>query len=470
MNKPRFALPLFSALTLTVLAGCTMEPKYDRPAMPVASDWTTSKGVDAGKVQDIGWGQFFNQPDMKQVITLALANNRDLRVAALNVDTARATFQIDRAALLPTLNATGGETATHLPGGLYSTQSTGPVTYQQYSAGVGVSAYELDLFGRVRSLRDQGLETYLATEATQRATQISLVSQVAEGYLSLAADNDLLKLAIDTASSQNNSYELTKRSFDQGVSNSQDLAQAETTVRSAQADIAQYTRQVRQDVNALTLLVGTQIPQQLLQNASLNNNWNFPATPAGLPSDLLTRRPDIIAAEHTLKAANANIGAARAAFFPSITLTGSAGTESGSLTRLFDGGTGAWSFGPSINIPIFDGGVNSANLDIANTRKKIEIANYEKAIQTAFKEVSDGLAGQATYGNQLKSVQQANDANQRNFDLSQQRFKGGVDSYLSVLVAQRSLYAAQQTLISTKLAQLNSDITLFKALGGGWKK
>ncbi|MEG3134341.1 efflux transporter outer membrane subunit [Rouxiella sp. T17] len=470
MNKPRFALPLFSALTLTVLAGCTMEPKYDRPAMPVASDWTTSKGVDAGKVQDIGWSQFFNQPDMKQVITLALANNRDLRVAALNVDTARATFQIDRAALLPTLNATGGETATHLPGGLYSTQSTGPVTYQQYSAGVGVSAYELDLFGRVRSLRDQGLETYLATEATQRATQISLVSQVAEGYLSLAADNDLLKLAIDTASSQNNSYELTKRSFDQGVSNSQDLAQAETTVRSAQADIAQYTRQVRQDVNALTLLVGTQIPQQLLQNASLNNNWNFPATPAGLPSDLLTRRPDIIAAEHTLKAANANIGAARAAFFPSITLTGSAGTESGSLTRLFDGGTGAWSFGPSINIPIFDGGVNSANLDIANTRKKIEIANYEKAIQTAFKEVSDGLAGQATYGNQLKSVQQANDANQRNFDLSQQRFKGGVDSYLSVLVAQRSLYAAQQTLISTKLAQLNSDITLFKALGGGWKK
>lgn len=470
MNKPRFALPLFSALTLTVLAGCTMEPNYERPALPVASDWTTSKGVDAGKAQDIGWSQFFNQPDMKQVITLALANNRDLRVAALNVDTARATFQIDRAALLPTLNATGGETATHLPGGLYSTQSTGPVTYQQYSAGVGVSAYELDLFGRVRSLRDKGLETYLATEATQRATQISLVSQVAEGYLSLAADNDLLKLAIDTANSQNSSYQLTKRSFDQGVSNSQDLAQAETTVRSAQADIAQYTRQVRQDVNALTLLVGAQIPQQLLQNASLNNNWNFPQTPAGLPSDLLTRRPDIIAAEHTLKAANANIGAARAAFFPSITLTGSAGSESGSLSRLFDGGTGAWSFGPSINIPIFDGGVNSANLDIAKTEKKIEIANYEKAIQTAFKEVSDGLAGQATYGDQLKSVQQATDANQRNFDLSQQRFKGGVDNYLSVLVAQRSLYAAQQTLISTKLAQLNSDITLYKALGGGWKK
>jgi multidrug efflux system outer membrane protein len=248
------------------------------------------------------------------------------------------------------------------------------------------------------------------------------------------------------------------------------LAQAETTVRSAQADIAQYTRQVRQDVNALTLLVGAEVPASLLQNASLNSNWNFPQTPAGLPSDLLTRRPDIIAAEHTLKAANANIGAARAAFFPRISLTGSYGTESGSLSNLFSAGSGAWSFGPSLTVPIFDGGVNRANLDIAKDEKKIEIANYEKAIQTAFKEVSDGLAGQATYGNQLKSVQLANDANQRNFDLSQQRFQGGVDSYLSVLVAQRSLYASQQTLISTKLAQLNSDITLFKALGGGWKE
>ncbi len=470
MNKPRFALPMFSALTLTILAGCTMEPKYNRPALPVASNWTTSKGVDAGKIQDIGWSQFFNQPDMKQVITLALANNRDLRVAALNVDTARATFQIDRAALLPTLDGTADGSGTHLPDGIYSTKSTGAVTYHDYSAGVGVSAYELDLFGRVRSLRDQGLETYLASAATQRATQISLVAQVGQGYLSLAADNDLLKLAIDTANSQNNSYQLTLRSYQQGVSNSQDLAQAETTVRSAQADIAQYTRQVRQDVNALTLLVGTEIPEKLLQNASLNNNWNFPQTPAGLPSDLLTRRPDIIAAEHTLKAANANIGAARAAFFPRITLTGSYGTESGSLSNLFSAGSGAWSFGPSLSIPIFDGGVNRANLDIAKDEKKIEIANYEKAIQTAFKEVSDGLAGQATYGNQLKSVQQATDANQRNFDLSQQRFQGGVDSYLSVLVAQRSLYASQQTLISTKLAQLNSDITLFKALGGGWKE
>jgi multidrug efflux system outer membrane protein len=467
MNKPHFALSLIGAFSLTLLAGCTMEPHYQRPALPVASNWD---GAKTGAAEDIGWKAFFNEPAMNQLIGMSLKNNRDLRVAALNVDTARAAFQIDRAALLPTLDASAGETNQHLPGGLYSTQNTGPVTYQQYSANLGVTSYEVDLFGRVRSLRDQGLETYLATEATQRATQISLVSEVASGYLSLAADNDLLKLAINTANSQNKSYELTKRSYDSGISTSQDLVQAETTVRAAQADIAQYTRQVRQDVNALTLLVGTTIPQNLLAGATLQQDWKFPQTPAGLPSDLLTRRPDIIAAEHTLKAANANIGAARAAFFPSITLTGTAGSESGSLSKLFDGGTGAWSFMPSINIPIFDGGVNQANLDIAKDTKKIDIANYEKAIQTAFKEVSDGLAGQATYKDELLARQQDADANQRNYDLSQMRFKGGVDNYLSVLVAQRSLYSAQQTLITTQLAQLNQDISLYKALGGGWKE
>ena len=446
-----------------------MEPAYQRPALPVAGNWDGAN-PGAAQAQNIGWKTFFNQWKMNQLIAMSLENNRDLRVAVLNVDNARASFQIDRAALLPTLDASAGETSQHLPGGLYSTQSTGPATYQQYSANLGVTSYEVDLFGRVRSLRDKGLETFLATEATQRATQITLVSEVASGYLTLAADNDLLKLAISTANSQKNSYDLTKRSYDSGISTSQDLVQAETTVHAAQADIAQYTRQVRQDVNALTLLVGTSIPQHFLADATLQDDWKFPQTPSGLPSDLLTRRPDIISAEHTLKAANANIGAARAAFFPSITLTGSAGSESGSLSKLFNGGTGTWSFMPSINIPIFDGGVNQANLDIAKDTKKIDIANYEKAIQTAFKEVSDGLAGEATYKEEMLARKQDADANQKNYDLSQMRFKGGVDNYLSVLVAQRSLYSAQQTLITTKLAQLNQDINLFKALGGGWKK
>jgi len=400
MNNPHSALSLLVAFSITLLAGCTMEPAYQRPALPVAGNWDGAN-PGAAQAQNIGWKTFFNQWKMNQLIAMSLENNRDLRVAVLNVDNARASFQIDRAALLPTLDASAGETSQHLPGGLYSTQSTGPATYQQYSANLGVTSYEVDLFGRVRSLRDKGLETFLATEATQRATQITLVSEVASGYLTLAADNDLLKLAISTANSQKNSYDLTKRSYDSGISTSQDLVQAETTVHAAQADIAQYTRQVRQDVNALTLLVGTSIPQHFLADATLQDDWKFPQTPSGLPSDLLTRRPDIISAEHTLKAANANIGAARAAFFPSITLTGSAGSESGSLSKLFNGGTGTWSFMPSINIPIFDGGVNQANLDIAKDTKKIDIANYEKAIQTAFKEVSDGLAGEATYKEEM---------------------------------------------------------------------
>jgi multidrug efflux system outer membrane protein len=292
---------------------------------------------------------------------------------------------------------------------------------------------------------------------------------VASGYLSLCADNELLKLAMDTVKSQQDSYNLTKRSVDGGVSSEQDLVQAETSVRTAQADVASYTRQVRQDVNALALLVGTNLPSDMLANARLNKDWHFPATPSGLPSDLLTRRPDIIAAEHELKAANANIGAARAAFFPSISLTASGGSTSSSLGHLLEGGTAAWSFGPSINLPIFDGGVNSANLDIAHLQKRIEIADYEKSIQTAFKEVGDALAGQDTYKDELTAREQDEQANQRNYDFAHIRYQQGVDNYLNVLVAQRSLYAAQQSLITTQLGRLNQQITLYKALGGGWK-
>jgi len=471
MNKYYRAMALLPAMISLALAGCTLQPEYHRPAMPVAANWNAAgqSGQGSKDGADIGWKTFFTDPAMNRLIALALANNRDLRVAALNVETARAQFHIDRAALLPTVDATVSQTSEHLPGNLYSTQSSGPVTYHQYDANLGVTSWEVDFFGRLRSLRDQGLETYLSTEATQQATQISLVSEVALGYLTLCSDNELLMLAQHTAESQQHSYDLTKRSYDAGVSTSQDLAQAETTVRSAQADIAQYTRQVRQDADALRLLVGTELPAGLTEQARLNKDWHFPATPAGLPSDLLTRRPDIIAAEHTLKGANANIGAARAAFFPSISLTASGGSSSSSLGHLLKGGTAAWSFVPSVNLPIFDGGVNRANLDIAKTEQKIEVANYEKTIQTAFKEVSDALAGQSTYQDELNARTQDTAANQRNYDMSQMRFRQGVDDYLNVLVAQRSLYSAQQSQITTQLGLLQQQITLYNVLGGGWK-
>ncbi|WP_380180385.1 efflux transporter outer membrane subunit [Kalamiella sp. sgz302252] len=464
----RHIFPLTALATALLLSGCTMEPKYQRPALPVATHYDQQETATANGA-DIGWQSFFTDPTMHKLIASALENNRDLRVAALNVEVARSQVQIDRAALLPAISASGSQTAAHLPGNLYNTASTGPVTYHEFNTSLGVSAWELDFFGRLRSLRDEALESYLATAATQQATKISLISQVASAYLSLCADNELLGLAQQTVKSQQDSYNLTKRSVDGGVSSEQDLVQAETSVHTAQADVASYTRQVRQDVNALRLLVGTDLPANMLQNARLNKDRAFPATPSGLPSDLLTRRPDIISAEHSLKAANANIGAARAAFFPSISLTASGGSTSSSLGHLLEGGTAAWSFGPSINLPIFDGGKNSANLDIAHLQKRIEIADYEKAIQTAFKEVGDALAGQDTYKDELTAREQDEQANQRNYDFAHIRYQQGVDNYLNVLVAQRSLYAAQQSLITTRLGQLNQQITLYKALGGGWK-
>ncbi|QGU89621.1 efflux transporter outer membrane subunit [Erwinia sorbitola] len=452
-----------------ILAGCTMAPDYHRPALPVAAHFDSQGQALSGNGANIRWQNFFTDPVMHKLIATALSNNRDLRVAALNVEVARSQVQIDRAALMPWVDFNGSDDATHLPGNLYSTKQSGSVTYHQLNTSLGVTAWELDFFGRLQSLRNEALEEWLASAATQRATQISLIAEVASGYLSLCSDNELLKLAQDTAQSQQDSYDLTKRSFEGGVASEQDLVQAETSVRTAQADIATYSRQVHQDINALTLLVGTALPADLLAGASLRKEWNFPATPAGLPSELLTNRPDIIAAEHTLKAANANIGAARAAFFPTISLTASGGSTSSTFSHLLSGGTAAWSFGPSIDLPIFDGGVNIANLDIAKLQKRIEIADYEKAIQTAFKEVGDALAGQETYQDEMKARQLDEVANQRNFSFASVRYREGLDNYLNVLVAQRSLYASQQSLITTRLGQLNQKITLYKTLGGGWK-
>lgn len=469
MMHKAFSLGVLPLALLLALSGCTLQPDYQRPALPVAGQYQQHGAGGEGNGGDIRWQTFFTDPVMNKLIASALANNRDLRVAALNVEVARSQVQIDRAALLPSVSLSASGSGTHLPGGLYSTQSSGPVTYHQYDTSLGVTSWELDFFGRLRSLRDQALEQYLATAATERATQISLIAEVASAYLALCSDNQLLALASSTLNSQQDSYNLTLRSYNGGVASEQDLVQAETSVRTAQADVATYTRQVRQDVNALALLVGSALPGNLLADARLDKAWRFPATPAGLPSDLLTRRPDIISAEHTLKAANANIGAARAAFFPSISLTAAGGSSSGSLGHLLSGGSAAWSFAPSINLPIFDGGVNAANLDIAQLQKRIEIADYEKAIQTAFKDVSDALAGQDTYRDELQARQLDETASQRNYDLATLRYREGVDNYLNVLVAQRTLYSAHQSRITTQLGQLNQQITLYKALGGGWK-
>ncbi|MBB2803629.1 UNVERIFIED_ORG: multidrug efflux system outer membrane protein [Xanthomonas campestris] len=465
-----------------VLSGCTLMPRYARPDAPVperfagtelsTASTTTDTAIpgQAIDIANIGWRQVFTDPALQQVIALALENNRDLRVAALNIEVARAQYRVERAALLPAVQGTGTANNARTPSELAIPGQ--PQVFRTYSANIGVSAYELDLFGRVRSLKEQALQQFLSTAEARRSTHISLVAEVATAYLTLAADQQLLQLAQSTLSSQGDSYRLQQRSFELGVASQLSLRQAQTTVETARVDVERYTAQVAQDRNALVLLVGTQVPAELLpqalpDGASVDGNV-LASVPAGLPSQLLQRRPDILEAERNLRAANANIGAARAAFFPSISLTASTGSSSSSLSNLFDSGTRAWSFVPTLTLPIFNAGRNRANLDMAKANRDIEVAQYEKAIQSAFREVSDALAQRETLGRQLQAQQALVDATADSYRLSQARFERGVDSYLQALDAQRALYSAQQNLITTQLSRFTNLATFYKAMGGGW--
>ncbi len=474
-----FSMNKLSVLALSaLLAGCTLAPRYERPDAPVDAAYPTGPAygqptpLAAGQpaAADIGWRDFFHDPLLHRLIEMALANNRDLRVAALNVEAARAQYRIQRAEILPTIGGAGEASVQRLPADL--SQSGQSMISRSYQVGIATSAWELDLFGRIRSLSQQALENYLSLDETRIATHLSLIAEVANAYLTLRADQELLRITGDTLAAQKASYDLTKQRFDAGVSTDLDLSQAEIALRTAESNFATYTRLAAQDRNALVLLLGQPLPADL--SAEIEQAQGLPDgivsedLPAGLPSDLLVRRPDIRAAEHTLRGANANIGAARAAFFPTISLTGSAGTASASLGGLFEGGSGAWSFAPQITLPIFAGGSLRANLDLAQVQKRIEIANYEKAIQTGFREVADGLAGKRTLDEQIRSERQLVQASQRAYNLSEQRFKEGVDDYLSVLDSQRSLYSAQQSLVNTRLTRLSNLIGLYKALGGGW--
>ena len=460
-----------SLAALAALSGCSLMPVYERPALPVPAAYAQAADAKAPATADIGWRDFFADTRLQQLITLALANNRDLRVAVLNIEKSRAAYRVQDAAGFPTVAARGSGSNARVPGDLTST-GRAAITHE-YTANIGISAFELDFFGRVRSLNEQALQAFLATEQARRATQISLVSQVAGAYLTLAADQAYLKLARDTFKSQSDSYALTKRSFELGAASGLSLSQSQTSVESARYDVARYTSQVAVDRNALDLVLGRPAPEELLP-ADLDTAVAAfgPRTdvPAGLPSDLMQRRPDVLEDEHALKAANANIGAARAAFYPSISLTASAGVASSDLTRLFKGGQGAWSFVPQISLPIFDAGSNQANLDSAMFSRDIAVAQYEKAIQAAFSEVSNALALHATLGEQLAAQRALVDAAGQSHTLSDALFKHGVDSYLDVLVSQRALYAAQQTLIATELARLGNLVTLYQVLGGGWNE
>ncbi|MEG0967450.1 MAG: AdeC/AdeK/OprM family multidrug efflux complex outer membrane factor [Pseudomonas sp.] len=458
------------AVTAFILGGWSLIPDYQTPESPVAAQWpqgpayspTESANVAAAEQ---GWRQFFQDPALQQLIQTSLVNNRDLKVAALNIDAYRAQYRIQRADLFPAVSANGSGSRQRMPADMSQTGESGITS--TYSATLGVSAYELDLFGRVRSLTEQQLEIYLSSEEARRSTQIALVASVANAYFTWQADQDLLKLTEDTLKTYEQSYALTLRSNEVGVASALDLSQARTSVEGARVKLAQYQRLVAQDQNSLAVLLGTGIPADLPTAKDLNSDL-LAEVPAGLPSDVLHRRPDIQEAEHLLKAANANIGAARAAFFPSISLTANAGTISPDMSGLFNGGSGTWLFQPQINLPIFNAGALRASLDYSKIQKDINVAKYEKTIQTAFQEVSDGLAARKTFNEQLQAQRDLVSANQDYYRLAERRYRIGVDSNLTFLDAQRQLFNSQQSLITDRLSQLVSEVNLYKALGGGW--
>lgn len=453
-----------SLLIATALAGCSLAPQYQRPEGPVAAAYPTEAGQQRSEATISGWREFFPDPRLQVLIDTALANNRDLRVAALRMDEARALYGIQSADLLPNLNATASETRSRTPGSVATTGRTSVST--SYQVGLGLAAFELDFFGRVRSLNDVALAQYLATEEASRAAQISLVAEVAKAYLAELAFAEQYELARKTLESRDAAYKLAKQRFDVGAASALDLRQNETLLHSARASMATLTRQRAQAANALNLLVGKPL-SDLPAAQSLSTQTIVTDIPPGVPSDLLTRRPDIRASEHRLRAANANIGAARAAFFPRIALTGSVGTSSNELSGLFEAGSRSWSFVPQLVLPIFDAGRNSANLNLAEARNNIALAEYEKSIQVAFREVSDTLVARAALEEQIAAQQAVQDAQAERLRLADLRYQNGVASSLEVLDAQRELFAAQQGLVQARLLRLTNAIDLYRALGGG---
>ena len=469
-TKTRTAV-VMAMLALGTLSGCAnLAPDFMRPAAPVAATWPETGGAVVGEgkaLAEIGWQDFFTDARLKQLVELSLQNNRDLRVAALNIDKARAQYQIADASRYPAINASGGQTAQQTADDLSQT-GKGTIS-RQYTAGIGFSSFELDFFGRVGNLKDQALEQFLATEEARRSVQISLVAEVANAWLTLAADQERLQLARETLASQRDSYKMTQRSFEAGIATALDFNQSRIAIETARSDVARYTAAVAQDRNALALVVGTQPAEALLADKLTDVTSALQNVPAGVPSETLLQRPDVIQAERLLRAANASIGAARAAFFPRITLTASAGVGSNELSNLFDSGNSTWLFMPQIVLPIFNAGSNQANLDSARADQGIRIAQYEKAIQTAFRETSDALVVRATIAEQIDAQTALATAARESYRLTDLRYQKGIDSYLPVLDALRTRISAEQALITTQLARQSNAVNLYKVFGGGWQ-
>lgn len=468
MNGKLLLLPVGMAI---VLSGCALAPKYVRPEAPVPAGWPegpayreTATAPAAKAASALRWREFFSDRNLQEVIGTALNNNRDLRLAALNVERARGLYGIQRAELFPTVEAVGSGRKERLPASSFG-GATQSIIIERYDVNLSVSSWEIDFFGRIRSLKDRALEEYLGTEQARRSAQILIVSDVANTYLVLAADRENLRLSESTLETQQAAYDLVRRRFELGLASELDVRRAQTSVDSARADVARFTQLAAQDENALDLLAGAPVPREFLP-ADLGSVRPPEEISPGLPSEVLLFRPDILAAEHLLKGADANIGAARAAFFPRISLTAVFGTASSELSGLFDSGSRAWRFLPEAVLPIFDARTWPA-LAVSKVDREIAVAQYERAIQTAFREVADALAVRGTVDRQILAQQSLVDASAESYRLSNVRYEKGIDDYFGVLDAQRSLYAAQQGLIAVRLAGIANQVSLYAALGGG---
>jgi multidrug efflux system outer membrane protein len=457
-------LTLLGAASLVTLGACTMAPRYERVALPVPDQFPTASAAHGQSAEALPWRQVFLDPRLQAVIDQALTNNRDLRVAVLNVEKARSQYRIQRASLFPAVNGT-------VSGTRGDTAQVNPVTgaplgtTEAYTASIGAS-WELDLFGRVRSLNQAALQSYFAVAENRKAAQISLISAVSSAWLNMAADQDQLRLSGETLRLREESLALTQKRFDLGSTDQMVLRQTQVLTEQARADVAALTATVQQDKNALRLLVGADVAAEQLPG-TFPEQAILADLPAGVPSDVLLKRPDVMAAEYTLKAANADIGAARAAFFPTISLTGSVGKASTELGDLFDG-SDTWTFSPSISVPIFAGGANIANLNVSKTSRDIAVAQYEGSIQSAFRDVADQLATRSTIDDRLTAQTNVVDAATDSNSLAQARFDRGIDSRLALTDSERTLYGAQQQLIAIRLVRSLNLINLYASLGGGY--
>jgi multidrug efflux system outer membrane protein len=459
---------VFALLCVVLLSACTLAPKYERPGMPVYySEYHKGAGLYGQAEQNLGWREFFTDPGMRMLIETALVNNRDLRLAVLNIEAVRGRYRIQRADLLPTIGASGQYSVTDTPAEFSFTRQR--TITRQYTASLGFSVFELDLFGRVRSLTEAALETYYSVEHDAKTAQLSLVAEIAAVYLQLISDRELLDITRATFNNRKGQYDLVRNKFNSGVASQLEVSQAQSIMEEARSNVARYETRVGQAENLLVLLLGAPLPTDLPDVRKLSRTNMLADIPEGLPSSLLERRPDIQAAEHRLKAANANIGAARANFFPTFSLTGAFGSMSSEYSNLFTGKAEFWQFLPQVYLPIFDTGRNIARLNVSETERQIAVATYEKAIQNAFREVMDCLVQRANIGEQMSAETALLRSTSTAFNLASARYDVGVDSYLNVLDAQRSLYSAQQSYISTKLLREINAIQLYKALGGGWQ-